>query len=93
VVAGTAWKDGDAWKGTALDVRASADEGCGMSKKPQKIEVDILQQELDENLPHWLSKAGRGEAGSAPVDESVMAPIRERNRAKWLAKQKAAKKK
>ena len=46
---------------------------------PEKIEIDILQMELDKKLPHWLDPSQKN-------PEKFQA-IRDRNRARWLAEQ------
>ena len=48
--------------------------------KSEKIEIDILQMELEQKLPHWLDWTQQN-------PDKVKA-IREKNRAKWLAEQK-----
>lgn len=45
------------------------------------IKIDLLQMELEQKLPHWLDPQQKN---PERFDE-----IRARNRAKWLAEQKA----
>jgi len=46
------------------------------------MKIDILQMELDQKLPHWLSPAGKGKGS--------LADIRKRNRDKYLKERQAA---
>ncbi len=48
---------------------------------PKVIEVDILQQELDQKLPHWLSPQEK--------DKDKLRAKMDQKRANWLAEKKA----
>lgn len=52
-----------------------------MNAKVETEEIDILQMELDHKLPHWLDPTQR--------DPELVEHIRNRNRARWIAAQKA----
>jgi hypothetical protein len=51
-----------------------------MPVKPAPEPIDILQMELTQNLPHWLSPAQKTDPNNPQLVE-----IRNRHRAKWLA--------
>jgi hypothetical protein len=59
----------------------------------KKIVVDILAMELENKSPHWLdpSVSGRGKTPAPKIDEAKMAPIRKKNRDRWLAEKRALK--
>ncbi|HEY2244163.1 MAG TPA: hypothetical protein VGH47_08070 [Xanthobacteraceae bacterium] len=53
-----------------------------MSTKPKPIEIDILQTELDQNLPYWLDPVARH------ADTPAKQAIRQKHRDKYLEQKK-----
>jgi hypothetical protein len=58
----------------------------------KKEYIDILGMELEQNLPNWLSPAGKGETTDKPpkaeLSEDRKQQIRDKHRARHRAEQK-----
>jgi hypothetical protein len=55
--------------------------------KPEKYSIDILGIELEQNLPNWLSPAGKGDKSAVPapkISEDRKQEIRDKHRARYL---------